>query len=261
MTFFRYLAQGFSYPYRAIRLLFKSKAIIRITVILVIINIFVFAAVFVGGVFWFSENVSGWMQLLLPANGSWYWSIVEFLSSIVIWIVFLVFVFIVFVLLSKAVAAPFYSKIAEKTVTLMTGIHEDEKLSVATVLLDMGRSVWHALLAVCELLLVYTITLPLNLVPIIGSFLYGVLTMYFTFYVICREFLDYPFEKHRMTYRQKRSAVWERKGLLIGFGSSVFLLLLIPLINLLVTPVAVIGATMMYCEVFSDETRTQHATS
>ena len=164
-------------------------------------------------------------------------------------------------MLSKAVAAPFYSKIAEKTVTVMTGIHEDEQMSVATILLDIGRSVWQALLAVGELLLVYAIALPLHLVPVIGSFLYFVLTMYFTFYVICFEFLDYSFEKHRMSYRQKRSAVLGKKGLFIGYGFSVFLFMLIPLVNLLVTPVAVIGATMMYCEEFSDETRRPHATS
>jgi uncharacterized protein involved in cysteine biosynthesis len=46
--------------------------------------------------------------------------------------------------------------------------------------------------------------------------------------------------------------IWRNKSLAIGFGAAAYLLLLIPVVNLLSLPVGVIGATLLTDALESD---------
>jgi len=45
--------------------------------------------------------------------------------------------------------------------------------------------------------------------------------------------------------RKKLGVIWRIKSLAIGFGAAAFLMLLIPVFNMLALPVGVVGATLL----------------
>jgi CysZ protein len=53
---------------------------------------------------------------------------------------------------------------------------------------------------------------------------------------------------HDLTFSKQKQLLAGRKGLALGFGGSVMVMTSIPLINFIVMPVAVAGATLLYVE-------------
>ena len=64
----------------------------------------------------------------------------------------------------------------------------------------------------------------------------------------CLQFVDYPMDNHRLAFRDVRDACAARRLSTIGFGGTVAFFTGIPLLNLIVIPAAVIGATLLWCE-------------
>ena len=62
------------------------------------------------------------------------------------------------------------------------------------------------------------------------------------------QFVDYPMDNHRLAFRDVREACAARRLSTIGFGGTVAFFTGIPLLNLIVIPAAVIGATLLWCE-------------
>ena len=62
------------------------------------------------------------------------------------------------------------------------------------------------------------------------------------------QFVDYPMDNHRLPFRDVRDACAARRLSTTGFGGAVAFFTGIPLLNLVVIPAAVIGATLLWCE-------------
>ncbi|MGH9936621.1 MAG: EI24 domain-containing protein, partial [Blastocatellia bacterium] len=45
--------------------------------------------------------------------------------------------------------------------------------------------------------------------------------------------------------RKKLGVIWRNKSLALGFGAAAYLVLLIPVVNMLALPVGVVGATLL----------------
>ncbi|GIR90018.1 MAG: hypothetical protein CM15mP89_0230 [Gammaproteobacteria bacterium] len=69
------------------------------------------------------------------------------------------------------------------------------------------------------------------------------------------QFVDYPMDNHRLPFREVRDACAARRLSTIGFGGTVAFFTGIPLLNLVVIPAAVIGATLLWCEELSRNVR------
>jgi len=59
------------------------------------------------------------------------------------------------------------------------------------------------------------------------------------------DFFDVPLSTRGMRLRSKLGVIWRNKSLALGFGGAVYLMLIIPVINMLALPVGVIGATLL----------------
>ncbi len=57
---------------------------------------------------------------------------------------------------------------------------------------------------------------------------------------------------HDLTFKQQKQTLKKRRGLSLGFGGSVMVLTSIPIINFIVMPVAVAGATAMWVDQLSN---------
>jgi len=59
------------------------------------------------------------------------------------------------------------------------------------------------------------------------------------------DFFDVPLSTRGLRLRKKLGMIWRNKSLALGFGVATYLLLLIPVINMLALPVGVVGATLL----------------
>jgi CysZ protein len=62
------------------------------------------------------------------------------------------------------------------------------------------------------------------------------------------QYVDYPFDNHKVPFPEMRDALKQKRGQALSFGAVVMLLTMVPIINLFVMPIAVCGATAMWVD-------------
>jgi CysZ protein len=62
------------------------------------------------------------------------------------------------------------------------------------------------------------------------------------------QFLDYPLDNHRQSFKAVIEFAGQERLTTMGFGGSVALCVSIPILNLIIVPAAVAGATLLYCD-------------
>lgn len=144
-------------------------------------------------------------------------------------------------------SAPIYDVLAGRVENAELGI-DDEDFSWGRLFSDAWMSVRHSLAGFALYLAVMLPILSLNLVPVVGSVLASLASALATAFFVAREVMDIPLSRRRMSFRDKLAFLREHRAAVGGHGAVVAVLLMIPLANLLVTPVAVLGASLLFCE-------------
>lgn len=156
--------------------------------------------------------------------------------------------FFAFALLANLIGAPFNGLLAERCEQRLRG----KTLSVSR---PWYREIPTALVGELIKLRYYLVrALPLlllSLVPVIGLLASGALVL-FTIWMLGLEYLDFPLGNHGLLFKQQRSLAGQNRWAVLGFGSAVFLLTLVPVVNFTVMPAAVAGATSL---VWADRSR------
>jgi CysZ protein len=62
------------------------------------------------------------------------------------------------------------------------------------------------------------------------------------------QYCDYPMDNNKVSFRQMKVMLAERRLTSLSFGAIVQIGMMIPLVNLIMMPAAVIGATLFWCE-------------
>ena len=189
------------------------------------------------GVQYFSAVLNG----LIPAGLEWLrW---------LLWPVFAVLlagiVFFSFTLIANLIAAPFYGQLADKVlnqlgVTLPRpethGILQSLLMDIAA---ELRRMAYFAVRSTP--LLVLSVIPGLNLIA-------PLLWLVFGAWSLSLEYFSYPLEAHGLRFERQRELAAAHRLDAMGFGGAVMLGLSIPVINLLIPPAAVIGATLYVTE-------------
>lgn len=173
----------------------------------------------------------------------------------IIWLVISVFttivVFFTFTPIANIVAAPFNALLAEKIEARLTG----KAINFNSNFIKIARdSVLSQLRKLVYILLWSAALLLISLIPVI-NFAAPFLWVIFGSWLLSLEYLDYPMGNHELDFKKQKQILAARKGLALGFGSSVMILTSIPLINFIVMPVAVAGATVLWVEQLAVESK------
>lgn len=207
------------------------------------INIIVFA-----GLIWLAVNqYETLIDWLLPAAHGWWTE----LTRKLLWLMFAltvgVLLFFGFSLVANVLAAPFNGLLAERVEQLL-GATKVQGIDHSS---GWWRMVWHTvaneLKKLRYFLVVLVIVLALTFVPVINlaaPLLWGLVGSW----LLALEYLAYPMENHAFSFVQVRQVAREKRLLTLGFGIATLVATLIPLINLVVMPAAVAGATAMWCD-------------
>ena len=213
----------------------------RFVAIPLIINIFSFILLF----FVFRHFVSefnAWFANLLPTWLHW--------LSAILWLLFfisfLLFFIFTFVLFANIFSAPFNSLLSQKVEYYLTGRVADERNLFENIkdvprLLGRQFSVLGYYVPRALLLLILFFIPVIQVVAAVCWFLFNAWFMTLTY-------LDYPTDNHRVSFRDTRDWLSQRRWTGLGFGISVLVATMVPVLNLFAMPAAVAGATQCWIE-------------
>ena len=213
-------------------------------VVPLLINLVLFASLIWFGYEQFSPLVD-YMMSGVPA-------IFNFLRWI-IWIVIstftAIFVFFTFTPIANIVAAPFNALLSEKIEIRLTG----KAISANSSFMQMARDSFLSQIRKLVYIISWSaVLLLISLIPLV-NFAAPFLWVIFGSWLLSLEYLDYPMGNHQLNFTRQKQILAARKGLSLGFGSSVMVLTSIPLLNFIVMPVAVAGATVLWVEQLEGE--------
>jgi len=143
--------------------------------------------------------------------------------------------------------SPFHALLAEKVEEAITGEPVPALDGVAAALLEVPRALFRELRKVLYYVPMAVGVLILTIVPLFTAFA-PLAWFLLGAWMMSLQFVDYPMDNHRLAFRDVRDACAARRLSTIGFGGTVAFFTGIPLLNLIVIPAAVIGATLLWCE-------------
>ena len=157
-----------------------------------------------------------WLNSLMP---SW---LPDWLMSAVMWLIMPIFtalvgiiVFFSFSILANFLASPFNGPLAEAV--------------------ERYFLLWIIPLFIFSWIPVVNIVAP-------------VLWFLFSGWMLTMEYHDYPMGNHQLKFPEQRDKLKNQRGLTLGFGLATLAVTMIPIVNFIVIPAAVSGATALYLE-------------
>jgi CysZ protein len=223
----------------------------------VIAPIAVNCLVIVGLVWLFSSYWGGWLDgwmAGLPDWLAWLEAVVWWLGMIAVLAVFA----LTFTVLANLIASPFNGLLAAQVEKRLTGQlpESGQSLWSETVsgLTGEGRKLFYFAWRAILLLLLSLVLIPF---PLLNTAI-PVLWFALSAFMLALEYLDNPMSNHGMSFPAKLASLRRRRGLGLGFGAVATVLTTLPLVNLVVMPVAVAGATALWVDRLRESARPGH---
>lgn len=232
--------RGLAAPFRAVRLLATQRQLRRLAMMPLAVNIVIFL-VGVPLAVWGTISLVGGL-----VHGSGFWGdLMRGVAQVLAAVAVIFASFFLFVIIGNIVAAPFNSKLSAAVEAHLTGVSPSGN---TTVLTDATRSVTTALGRLVMFLLLYPPIFLTQFIPIVGVLLQPLLAALYAAFMLSIDFSDFAFERHIDRFGRKVGFVWRRKPLYLGFGLVAVAMAIVPIINLLLLPVGVVAATILYIE-------------
>ncbi len=227
-------------PVLAIGFLFKGLKLLtspelrKFIIIPMLINMVLYSVALTLGYFYISDLIGhfipGWLYWL-----SW-----------ILWPLFFISFFIggffTFTVLANLLAAPFYGKLSAKTLAMVNGSN------LASVEQPMSKVLLAELKRIGYLAARALPLLMLSIIPginVIAPFLWAL----FGAWGMALEYLAYPLENQGVLFSEQKELVKSVRLGALSFGGLAVLGLTIPVLNIIVAPAAVIGATLYFNEI------------
>lgn len=218
--------------------LLTSPALRPFVLVPLAINIVLYSIALVLGYFYLNHLVSQ----LVPVWLHW----LTWLIYPLFFISFCLIGFFTFSLLANLIAAPFYAKLAEKTLQVMG-------LPPSKIAEPSAKEVWIAELQRVKYSVVHTLpVLILFVIPVV-NLIAPVLWFGFSAWCIALEFFGYPQENRGVLFPQQQAELKTMKLQALSFGGLVALGQTFPIVNIIIAPAAVIAATLQIYEKTRDE--------
>lgn len=239
------LSQGFHYFVMGWHLIGR-KGLRQFVIMPILLNILLLC-----GLFWlFMVNIGGVIDGLISYVPDWLAWLSGVLFAFSIFMILLVFYFS-FTTLSGFIAAPFNGLLAEKVEQMLTGQVLTE-MSTLDFIKDIPRMLGREWQKLCYSLPKLIGLFLLGFIPMIGQTVVPILTFLFTAWLMAIQYCDYPFDNHKIPFHIMRNELGEKRTMNLTFGSLITFCTFVPLMNLVIIPVAVCGATAMWVEQYRD---------
>lgn len=229
---------GYRYGVSGLRWLLRPG--LRIFVFVpILLNVVVFAA----GTWWlfgFLENVQRAINEWLPNWLDWLSWLVWPLAAVAVLIV----VWSTFTMIANLLGSPFNGLLAERVQRTLRPEVDFPELSLAMEIVrapvaELAKLGYFVLLAVPVLLV--AIIPVVNVLAPLAWVAYGS-------WLLALEYCDYPLSNLGLRLAQERRLLRQHRWMALGFGAGVMTMTLVPVLNLIAMPAAVIGASRLWSD-------------
>jgi CysZ protein len=213
---------------------------LRLFVIIpLLVNILIFGSLITLGFSYISDA----MDSMLSRIPSWLNFIRWILWPLIVITVSLATGFL-FTTIALIIASPFNALLAEKAEELITGGPVDSLEGFGAAVLAIPKSILRELAKLVYYIPMALFAVLLSFIPGLGAIAWLILAAW----MMSIQFVDYPMDNHQLSFSDVKEAVRRRRLSSMGFGGLVALCASIPVINFIVVPAAVVGATLLWCE-------------
>lgn len=150
-----------------------------------------------------------------------------------------------FNMITNIIAAPFYGLLSAKAEALLTGNPPPDEPLLRMIPRVMGREIsklWYFLsrgvIIILIMILVGSIPVVNLIAPAIG--------LAWSAWSMSIQYADYAGDNNQLNFKLLRMCLWQKKFSCLGFGGFTMLMSVIPVINIVAIPVAVVGGTLFW---------------
>ncbi|MFC1664739.1 sulfate transporter CysZ [Pseudomonadota bacterium] len=225
--------------------LIRKPGLRRYAIIPLLINIIVFT----GLVLLVKDQAATLLQGLLPGGQAWWIGIIKSLVWLLVGAALAVLIFFSFTIIANLIGAPFNGPLAEAVEKHLLGVESQQSNTLTQIFKEIPATVGSELHKFLYFALWMIPALLLFLIPgvnLVAPFVWGLLGAW----MLALEYLDYPMSNHQHRFSDVRRRLRQHRSIGLGFGGMVVLAICIPIVNLIVMPAAVAGATQMWVEYF-----------
>lgn len=225
---------------------FLTKAQLRkFLLIPILINLLLYSLA-LGLAFFYMDDLIGYLLPDWIESISW----LSWLSTLLgglLFVCILMVSFFTFTILANIIASPFYDKLSERTLEILIEIEtpEGEEVKMPKKFPDKTwkqnlQAEWLRI----RYLLLWTISLLIfSIIPVI-NLIAPVLWAFFGAWGMALEYLAYPLDNRGLLFPEQKKLVQSVRFGALTFGGISLIGLTIPFFNILISPIAVIGATI-----------------
>lgn len=218
----------------------------------VLVPLLVNVLLFIGAIWLLVGQFSVWVDYWLSFLPSWadflYWLFWPVFALLV-----LVAVYYGFSIVANLIAAPFNGFLAEKVEKQLRGAPVTDE-GWAEVVKMIPRALQRELHKLAYYLPRFLLLLVITFIPVVTPFA-PLLWFLFGAWMMSIQYCDYPMDNNKVSFHQMKQLMKARRVTSIGFGGLVQLGMLVPVVNLILMPAAVVGATIFWVEEYASEAR------
>ena len=232
---------GFGYFFRGMGLLTRP-GLRRFVVIPLLANIAVFALM-AGAIY---QAMSG-LYIEYTSNSIGEWEFLTWIVTPLIWLFGTLLSGYISIFIVLFLTSPFHGLLAERVEEYVTGEAIVNEGSALQMVLAIPRGFLREIQKIVHYVPMALLVLIITLIPginVVAPLLWILLGAW----MMSLQFVDYPMDNHRLSFGEVRAACSARRSTSITFGAVVAFVSGLPILNLILIPAAVAGATLLWCE-------------
>ncbi|MFV2059650.1 MAG: sulfate transporter CysZ [Gammaproteobacteria bacterium] len=239
--------KGAQYFIRGLGLLNQS-GVRRYVIIPFLLNISIFAVLMYVAAGYFNDLLD-WIISFLPEALSW--------LTWILWPLFFIIGLLIFSfsfsIIANLIAAPFNGFLAFAIEEKLTGTPPPSSgLSLsAEIILSFKNAIRNLLYSIMWAIPIVIV----SFIPVINIVI-PFLWLIYGAWMMSLQYMDYPMGNYSMSFKNIRANLAEKRILTLGFGGITTAATMIPIVNFLVMPTAVAGATILWVEEYLPQQET-----
>jgi len=236
--------RAFLLPFRAILVVLRDSKLIRFALVPWLINIGVFIGALTAFGYldrWLIAKLTAWM------GTGWWVPFTAWLLGLVLFAAFGAGLILTFTFLCGIIGGAFSEQLSFHTEQAVAGtVHPSPE---GTFYKIWARSALESGKGLLFFIVVWAMLLILNLIPMIGVVLFGIASTLWTAWCLAFEFTAPAYERRGLRFKEKRQLLSANISSSLGLGISIYLLTMIPFVNLIFLPFAVVAGTLWAIDV------------
>jgi len=189
-----------------------------------------------GATFWLVDYVGA---LWIPEGDAWYWQLLSWLAGALALVLAMICGAVSFVMFGSAVSAPWLEELAARTEAMSGQVVREQHIGWMQLITE---SLANSVRPLFGLLAWGAAALLFFWLPPVATALWTYGGIRFLSY----ELIDTPASRRGWDFNTRKQKLAERRWFYVGFAGSAMALMLVPVLNLLVIPAAVVGMSREY---------------